>query len=79
MLNTFCYTGGFTVYALQNKATFVHSVDASEKAVELTRKNIELNGFSVLPVHVGRDFENAEDAFENAHDDGERIGDKKKR
>jgi 23S rRNA (cytosine1962-C5)-methyltransferase len=47
VLNTFCYTGGFSVYALQNKATFVHSVDASEKAVDLTRKNIELNGFSV--------------------------------
>jgi 23S rRNA (cytosine1962-C5)-methyltransferase len=45
VLNTFCYTGGFSVYALQNKATKVHSVDASEKAVELTRKNLELNGF----------------------------------
>ena len=48
VLNTFCYTGGFSVYALQNKATLVHSVDASEKAIELTRKNLELNGFSAV-------------------------------
>lgn len=45
VLNTFCYTGGFSVYALHHGATLVHSVDASEKAIELTRKNIELNGF----------------------------------
>ena len=46
VLNTFCYTGGFSVYALQAGAKTVHSVDASEKAIELTRSNIELNGFS---------------------------------
>lgn len=46
VLNTFCYTGGFSVYALQGSAELVHSVDASERAIELTRKNIELNGFS---------------------------------
>lgn len=45
VLNTFCYTGGFSVYALKAGATVVHSVDASEKAIDLTRKNIELNGF----------------------------------
>lgn len=45
VLNTFCYTGGFSVYALLEGAALVHSVDASEKAIELTRKNIELNGF----------------------------------
>jgi len=45
VLNTFCYTGGFSVYALQNQATLVHSVDASEKAVAMTRKNLTLNGF----------------------------------
>ncbi|MFN8670559.1 MAG: class I SAM-dependent rRNA methyltransferase [Candidatus Sericytochromatia bacterium] len=43
VLNTFCYTGGFSVYALNNGATEVHSVDASKKAIELTDKNIELN------------------------------------
>lgn len=45
VLNTFCYTGGFSVYALQNGAKLVHSVDASEKAITLTRKNLELNGY----------------------------------
>lgn len=45
VLNTFCYTGGFSVYALQNEAETVHSVDASEKAVAMTRKNLLLNGF----------------------------------
>ena len=49
VLNTFCYTGGFSVYALRAGAVLVHSVDASEKAVELTKKNLELNGFD--PVH----------------------------
>ncbi|MBS1951564.1 MAG: 23S rRNA (cytosine(1962)-C(5))-methyltransferase [Cytophagales bacterium] len=45
VLNTFCYTGGFSVYALSAGAHLVHSVDSSEKAVSLTKKNIELNGF----------------------------------
>ena len=45
VLNTFCYTGGFSVYALKAGAKLVHSVDASEKAIELVKKNIELNGF----------------------------------
>lgn len=48
VLNTFCYSGGFSIYALASQAALVHSVDASEKAITLTRKNIELNGFSVL-------------------------------
>ncbi len=46
VLNTFCYTGGFSIYALHAGAKQVHSVDASEKAIDLTRRNIELNGFS---------------------------------
>jgi 23S rRNA (cytosine1962-C5)-methyltransferase len=46
VLNTFCYTGGFSVYSLYAGAELVHSVDASEKAIELTRKNLELNGFN---------------------------------
>ncbi|MEI9919298.1 MAG: class I SAM-dependent rRNA methyltransferase [Bacteroidota bacterium] len=45
VLNTFCYTGGFSVYAAQAGAALVHSVDASERAVEMTRKNLTLNGF----------------------------------
>lgn len=43
ILNTFCYTGGFSVYALKNKAKEVHSVDSSKTAMEITDKNISLN------------------------------------
>lgn len=43
VLNMFCYTGGFSVYAMRGGATLVHSVDSSAKAIELTDKNIELN------------------------------------
>ena len=46
VLNTFCYTGGFSVYALNAGAELVHSVDSSERAIDFTRKNLELNGFS---------------------------------
>lgn len=43
VLNMFCYTGGFSVYALGGNAKLVHSVDSSAKAMDLTKKNIELN------------------------------------
>lgn len=43
VLNMFCYTGGFSVYAMRGGAKLVHSVDSSAKAVELTNANIELN------------------------------------
>ncbi len=43
VLNTFCYTGGFSVYALQGGAQLVHSVDSSKKAIELTNTNVDLN------------------------------------
>ena len=43
VLNMFCYTGGFSVYAMQGGAGLVHSVDSSARAVELTNQNIELN------------------------------------
>lgn len=43
VLNMFCYTGGFSVYAMRGAANLVHSVDVSAKAIELTRQNIELN------------------------------------
>jgi len=44
VLNTFCYTGGFSVYAGKAGATEVHSVDSSKKAIELTDRNMALNG-----------------------------------
>lgn len=43
VLNMFCYTGGFSFYAMRGGAELVHSVDASQKAVELTNCNIALN------------------------------------
>ena len=43
VLNMFCYTGGFSFYAMRGGAELVHSVDSSEKAIELTRQNVELN------------------------------------
>ena len=43
VLNMFCYTGGFSVYAMRGGATLVHSVDSSAKAIDLTRANVELN------------------------------------
>lgn len=43
VLNTFCYSGGFSVYALKAGATEVHSVDSSQKAIDLTDANIKLN------------------------------------
>ena len=43
LLNMFCYTGGFSIYALRGGAEIVHSVDSSSKAIDLTNANAELN------------------------------------
>lgn len=43
VLNMFCYTGGFSCYAMRGDAKLVHSVDSSAKAIALTDKNIENN------------------------------------
>lgn len=43
VLNMFCYTGGFSFYAMRGGAKLVHSVDSSAKAIELTNTNVELN------------------------------------
>lgn len=58
VLNMFCYTGGFSVYAMRGGANLVHSVDSSAKAIELTNKNVELN----FP-NDSRHASFAEDAF----------------
>ena len=58
VLNMFCYTGGFSVYAMRGKAKPVHSVDSSAKAIDLTDKNMELN----FPAD-SRHKSYAEDAF----------------
>lgn len=43
VLNMFCYTGGFSFYAMRGGAQLVHSVDSSAKAISLTNRNVELN------------------------------------
>ena len=43
VLNMFCYTGGFSFYAMRGGAKLVHSVDSSAKAIELTNRNVLLN------------------------------------
>ena len=54
----FCYTGGFSFYAMRGGANLVHSVDSSAKAIDLTNMNVELN-FPGDPRHKAY----AEDAF----------------
>ena len=58
VLNMFCYTGGFSVYAMRGGAEKVTSVDSSAKAIALTRANVELN----FPGDTRHDAA-AEDAF----------------
>lgn len=58
VLNMFCYTGGFSFYAMRGGASLVHSVDSSAKAISLTNANVELN-FPGDPRHQAF----AEDAF----------------
>ena len=43
VLNMFCYTGGFSFYAMRGGADLVHSVDSSSRAIDITRANVELN------------------------------------
>lgn len=43
VLNTFCYTGGFSIYALKHGATLVHSLDSSQRALDITNENVVLN------------------------------------
>ena len=45
VLNLFCYTGGFSIYALNGGAKSVESVDSSAKAMSLVDRNVALNGF----------------------------------
>jgi 23S rRNA (cytosine1962-C5)-methyltransferase len=46
VLNTFCYSGGFSLLALKHGANLVHSLDSSKKAIALTDANIELNDYT---------------------------------
>lgn len=60
VLNLFCYTGGFSIYALNGGATHVDSVDGSRKAMDMVVKNVELNGFTEGVEHTSY----CEDAIE---------------
>lgn len=66
VLNMFCYTGGFSVYAMRGGAKLVHSVDSSAKAIELTKLNVGMN----FPKD-GRHEAYCDDAFKflDNHDD----------
>ncbi len=59
VLNMFCYTGGFSVYALRGGAKLVHSVDVSQKAIDLVRSNVARNFGEHAPHEAF-----AEEAFE---------------
>jgi len=50
VLNTFCYSGGFSVYGLHGGALEMHSLDSSAKAIDLAKQNVELN-FGYAPNH----------------------------
>jgi 23S rRNA (cytosine1962-C5)-methyltransferase len=65
--NTFCYTGGFSVYAGNAGANLVHSVDSSKKAMALTDRNIELNGIKNHTSFAMDTFDFLKDK-ENAYD-----------
>ena len=67
VLNMFCYTGGFSFYAMRGGAELVHSVDSSAKAIELTTRNVDMN-FPGDPRHEAF----CEDAFKYL----DRMGDR---
>ena len=68
VLNMFCYTGGFSFYAMRGGAKLVHSVDSSAKAIELTNRNVELN-FPGDQRHQAY----CEDAFKFLEQDGDQY------
>ncbi len=68
VLNMFCYTGGFSFYAMRGGAKLVHSVDSSSKAIYLTKKNVDLN-FPDDPRHEAF----VEDAFKYLEKMGDRY------
>lgn len=68
VLNMFCYTGGFSFFAMAGDAKTVTSVDISKRAIELTDKNIELN-FKGDPRHSSH----VADAFDFLKDNGEKY------
>lgn len=68
VLNTFCYTGGFSVYALQAGAALVHSVDSSKRAIELTERNAALTGLEAKHAAYAQDVFTFMKASEEQYD-----------
>jgi 23S rRNA (cytosine1962-C5)-methyltransferase len=66
VLNTFCYSGGFSLQALQHGATLVHSLDSSKKAIALTDANVELNAFEASHASI---VDDAMDYMKNLAED----------
>ncbi|MGV3556748.1 class I SAM-dependent rRNA methyltransferase [Larkinella arboricola] len=69
VLNAFCYSGGFSVYALQAGARLVHSVDASQKAIDLTNRNVALNFGEAQAADRHEAFADDVMKYLQAHDD----------
>ncbi len=66
VLNLFCYTGGFSIYALGGGASLVHSVDSSQRAIDMVEKNVSLNcQLSIVNSQSHESF--AVDAFDFLH------------
>jgi 23S rRNA (cytosine1962-C5)-methyltransferase len=70
VLNLFCYTGGFSIYALSGGAVHVDSVDSSRKAMEMVDRNVALNGFdpSLHTSHCSDAIEFLRDVPEGKYD-----------
>lgn len=77
VLNMFCYTGGFSFYAMRGGATLVHSVDSSQKAIDLTNANVSLN-FPDDPRHTAYcdDAFRFLDSIQTEMTNGESLNDK---
>lgn len=68
VLNTFCYSGGFSLLALKNDASLVHSLDSSKKAIELTNANIALNNWTEKHASIVADAMEYMKALEEDYD-----------
>jgi 23S rRNA (cytosine1962-C5)-methyltransferase len=69
VLNLFCYTGGFSVYALGSGAAAVHSIDSSQRAIDLTARNVSLNAAAAPHETFATDaFEFLQQSAGNAYD-----------
>lgn len=68
VLNAFCYSGGFSVYALAAGASLVHSVDVSQKAIDLTNRNVAVNGDTDTDEHRHEAYAQDVMTYLKAHD-----------